>query len=200
MLRSLLLAFVLVCSRASGAPITFIYHSVGGGTLDGVPFAASNFTITARGDTSNRYSFEGALVIDHDSTHIVIDGVGAFDFVSGLRTFLSGELVGFGREYTGEFTSGDLVYAPFNSDLAAWDMTTSFGAISGEGTLFQWDSDPPVATNGGVLIFADATPTVTFQALVVPEPHVAELALAGLAVAGGARGLRRAILLASPFA
>lgn len=190
MLRQLLLAAaMLLANRAAAAPITLYFQAAGAGTLNGSAFVTPSFTIVAQADTANRQFIEDVFVLDHDVAQIVIDGVGVFSFTSGTRTVLSpgGELVGFGREFTGEFTSGDLIYTPFNSALGAWDMKSSFSTITGPGTIFQWADDPPVVTDGGVLALADATTPVTFHAIVTPEPPLAGLLLGSVAIVAPAR-------------
>jgi hypothetical protein len=75
-------------------PIEFVYTGVGSGALNGVPFAASNFTITEFADTSNRQSctFGLCTFIDDTSATITISGLGTFHFLTPTRTVVSGGL------------------------------------------------------------------------------------------------------------
>lgn len=70
--------------------ITFIHTGVGSGSLGRTSFAATEFTITAIGDTANRQQVgSDVYFIDHDSAVIDISGVGVLTFVSPTRTFVN---------------------------------------------------------------------------------------------------------------
>ena len=172
-------------------PITFIQTGIGSGSLNGVPFGPSDFTITATGDTGNRAvpvipgtstPIPGEFVIPHDTASIDIAGVGTLTFAEPTLTFVSQPMgaVGFSRSPSG----WDLFDGPvFNPALAAWDMTSSVGPVFGTGALMQWG--PGVATNLGPLTFNDdwtVDPSAwdipaTFQAIVGPVPVPAPAAL-----------------------
>ena len=194
-MRHLILILAAVCavtfwaSPASADPITFIHTGSGSGSLDGVLFDVSEFTITATGDTSNRTSgmFPGIFIIPHDAASIDIVGLGTLTFTEDTETFVNNgnEVVGFGRFF-------DLFDGPVDPAFATWDMLSSIGPISGSGALMQWA--PGVQTNLGLLVFDDDTdddftkwdiPT-TFQAIVspVPVPGAVVLGTLGLGVAG----------------
>ena len=65
---------------ASASPVTFIHSGSGSGSLEGVPFGVSAFTITASGDTSDRTNlWPGIFSITHDTATIAIDGLGHLD-------------------------------------------------------------------------------------------------------------------------
>jgi hypothetical protein len=178
-------------STTAAAPITFIHMGSGSGSLNGVPFDVSNFTITATGDTSDRITWTvGLYEIPHDTATITIDGLGTLTFLEPTKTFASNEAsgVGFGR-------GSDLFDGPMNPALATWDMLTSIGPVSGNnGALMQWGTG--VATSGGALVFNDDftwdpsgwdIPS-TFQAIVgtatVPAPGVVLLGALGAGLVG----------------
>ena len=90
-----LLAFTTVAATA--APFTFTHAGSGSGSLAGVPFAVSDFVITAVGDTTDRVDIGFGFFIDHSSASIAIQGLGTFDFVTATLTFVNNpsNLVGF---------------------------------------------------------------------------------------------------------
>lgn len=181
--RSVLIAGLvgLASSLAAAAPITFIHDGSGNGTLDGVAFSAV-FTITATGNTDDRFDLGGGWETVHTSAVINIDGVGSFDFISPTRTFVNNgaQLVGFSRS-EGVGNGLDLFNGPNNAAFGTWDMTTSIGPIAGAGNLLQWGSSPAVETTGGVLYFENFLTDAQFTAIVAPAPGaLAFLALGGL--------------------
>jgi len=152
----------------AGLPIEFTHDGIGEGTLNGVPFGPSDFTITAFGDIGDREEFTNGFFIEHFSAMIEIDGVGSFGILTPTLTFVNqaSSRVGFARAPSGL----DLLTGPTDPDFALWDMRTSIGPISGnDGRLVQWDLDPQIETTGGILYFFDAEDVpVTFTAEVIP--------------------------------
>ncbi len=165
------LALIAVAAMAGapavGAPITITHQGTGAGTLDGVAFGPSDFTITAHADTDLRMSYINGFWIRHTSATIEINGLGTFDFVTSTQTYVSNtaQRVGFSRLSPGR----DLFDGPTDAVFAVWDMLTSLGPISGDGILMQWD-DAPISTSSGTLSFATAVSDATFEARVVPAP------------------------------
>jgi len=91
-MKRLIMVFLLMAVSACPAladPMIFTHEGSGSGTLDGSPFGASDFVITAFGDTVNRLSFGVGWYIGHSSASISIDGVGDFDLLTGTRTFVN---------------------------------------------------------------------------------------------------------------
>jgi len=170
-----------VTANVSAAPITFTHSGNGSGSLDGSDFSNADFTITAQADTDNR-DFGSALewFIDHVSASITINGLGAYDFITGTRTFVANNAntVGFSRAGDGGL---DLFNGPSDDMFETWEMLTSIGPVSGYGWLLQW-TNSPVETTGGVLVFANANsiPGSSFEADVVPIPGAVWLLGSGL--------------------
>ena len=186
---------LLFPSITRAAQIEFITTGSGSGNINGSVFPNSLFTITAFGDTNNRYQFPGTHIFEiiHDSASISIDGVGTFRFVTATRTFVENslQLVGFSRSVPSDTFGGvDIYDGPRGApEFATWDMLTSVGPIAGAASLRQWTSSfAPVVTDAGVLVFdfADNIAT-TFTATLVPEPSTFALAALGAAALLAAR-------------
>jgi hypothetical protein len=159
---------------ASAGVMEFTHTGSGSGTLDGAPFATSDFVITASGDTTNRQSHSQGWSIDHTTASILIAGLGEFDVLTPTRTFVNNvrDIVGFSRAGTHD----DLFDGPFDAAFGTWDMLAPIGPLSGPASLMQWRLSPQINTTGGILIFNDGTCDAMFRA--VPEP--ATLSLLGL--------------------
>jgi len=159
----------LVMAEAPAGSITFTHEGNGSGTLDGIPFPASDFVITALGVTGDRVSNSGGWFIDHLSASISIDGLGDFDLLTGTRTFVNNDVqtVGFSRA---GISGADLFNGPIDAQFATWDMLGSIGPISGLGGLLEWTDTPLIDTTGGILMFDIGTCEATFTAVFPSAP------------------------------
>ena len=169
-------AFMLVFSTNVFAERMMFTHSgTGSGSIGGVEFTDASFTITGVGDTEDRlYSpdFPGVYWINHDSTSIVIENLGSFQFVSGTRTFVNNVNSAVGISHARPGAGFDLYDGPKNSIFADWDMQTPIGPVTGNDfMLVQWDNSPSVETDAGILVFDDQFNIAgSFEAFIVPEP------------------------------
>jgi hypothetical protein len=152
---------ILCCTVAAvAAPITYIYTGTGSGTIGGTPFTNAAFTITGQADTNDLASCgTGCQEVNHQSTSILISGVGTYDISSPLRTFMSLG-VGLSRQ---DPPGGDLY--DLQGNFSGWDLVSNWGPVITLGGLGQWTS-PQVNTSGGVLVFQDqAEVRGTFRAI-----------------------------------
>jgi hypothetical protein len=173
-------------SKAMAAMIAFTHQGSGSGTLNGVPFNSSNFSILAEGDTDNRLSlsFDVGFSIDHTSASISIAGLGDFQFLTPTRTFVNNvsSSVGFSR---GGVSGGDLFNGPTQGTLSNWNMLTSIGPLNGTGQLLQGGGlFGSINTSAGILAFDNSGSPATFKAEVVPEPDsiLSLLTLGGIGI------------------
>ncbi len=170
-------AFVVLALSGSalGHFVEFRHTGFGSGTLDGVPFGPTTFTLIGHGNNDSRTSFFGGFSVAHDHSHVMIEGLGMFDFQVPTRTFVSNtnKIVGFSRAFGPGF---DLINGPTDNAFTFWDMMLPIGPISGDdGKIIQWVAGD-MQTSGGILVLQDATDVpMTFEMTMVPTPGVAAL-------------------------
>lgn len=163
---------------ASAAPVRLVYSGRGAGTLDDVPFSETEFTITAISYGSDRTGNFGFY--EHTDARIGIAGVGDFDIVSATSTYLNFApqvvpIPDLPRYIYSIFLSDrdlvSLTSGPYSRDQSFWE-DNSFGPVTGDGRLLQWDlpGSPSILTSGGILRFSDGEATLTFSATIIPEP------------------------------
>jgi hypothetical protein len=188
-----------VANDAFTAPITFIHRGFGSGSFVRFedrppfspivyPFAHSAFTITGKGDTTERFTdFNGTFYINHSAAQIAIDGLGAFDFTIQTRTFASPTqaIVGFAR---GGELGVDLYDGPTHPLFGTWQMDRAIGPIQGVASLYLWDYRP-VETSGGLLYFNVAVSVPAEFTAFIPEPATRLLIACGIVLS--TRRLRR---------
>ena len=168
--KTITLACVLVSIAGStaipgngwAAPVTYIVRGNGSGLMNGVNFADQDFTITASADTANIMGGPIFVVIN-DSTQVAIDGLGMDDFTNEVQTVSNQltDLAGFGDN---GFSLG--VQFANNPVFSSYDLSTSLPETLGAPVFNGGISFPTV--NGSVT-WTDVT-TVSFEAIVVPEP------------------------------
>jgi uncharacterized repeat protein (TIGR03803 family) len=162
-MRTWVIIALLATSNLLAVPITFTHSSTGSGTIGTTPFSNAAFTIVGVGDTDDIMTDSHGIYIDDSEAFITIEGLGAFKFTSGTRTFLNQAIPEVGFSAAG--ASGvDLLDGPSNSAFATWNMQTAIGPISGAGRLFN--QSPALETSGGVLLFNAGPTTVTFRAAI----------------------------------
>lgn len=178
-----IIGLISLCSTrpALALPIELIHEGTGTieGTLNGQPFTTDSIRIVGIADTDNRETFDilgnTGYSTPYNSSSIQINGLGSYEFITPLRTFVATKIavVGLGR-----VGGVDLFNGPSNNAFTSWDQLVSIGPVTGNGTLLQWESIPLPQTSGGVLYFNPASVSATFTANVVPGP----LPLLGAAV------------------
>jgi len=183
-------------STGLGSLLNITESTIGSGSIGAFSFNNASITISGLADTSSRVGLTtpgiSGFSIENISATITISGLGLFHFTSPTRTFVNNTLqvVGLSR---GGGSLVDLLDGPTGGPFLSWDMLDSVGPITGPGQLVQWTGTglPPVTTDAGVLIFNDASPNVTFQVTLVPEPSSATLlTLSLVALAIKRRGRR----------
>jgi hypothetical protein len=168
-----------VSGFANAGLIEYIYTGTGTGTIDGQAFDDSFFTITEYSNTDDIQSCGGLCVfIDSVISTISIENVGVFEFITGTRTFLNNEILGFSR-------AGSLGSDLFNIfNVGSFDLVSNFGPIVGDPELIQWDNSP-VMTSGGVLSFASGVSAgATFEARLTTVPESSTIAILILGIMG----------------
>jgi MYXO-CTERM domain-containing protein len=166
-LGTLLASLLLLASTSWAVPITFTHHlseEISGSitNISGTTnFTASEFTITATGDTSARQtdpSDPDVFFIDHLSAQIEIEGLPTFTILTPTRTFVDQSpdpllhffpLIGFGHAgATGAelFIQEDPVYSTYQLQSSIGPVFLDLGQIN------NWNTSP-LNTNGGILIF-----------------------------------------------
>ena len=167
----------LSTASAEATILTMVHQGTGFGSLNGVNFPSSAFSITSIADTLNRESLTNGWSLSHTSSMISITGVATCQVVTPTRTY-----VNFGSASVGysRFPSSgqDLFIGPSNAALGTWDMLSPIGPFVGDGHLIQW-ADPQVVTSCGVLVMGGDS-IATFTA--TPEPTT--LAMLGFGMAG----------------
>lgn len=191
-----LIASTTIIASALADQITLIHSGTASGTLNGIAFESTAFTITGIADTDDRVvTTGGGWAIEHQTSQIEIEGVGTFDFISKIRTWKSGQFasVGLGRSVNGGVSGLDLLLGPSSNDeLADWEMLTSIGPVTSLGHAGQWNVDPFIITTGGIVILDSGPMDLTFTAIVVPAPGTALIGLAMLIARPGRRRRDRA--------
>lgn len=158
---------------ASAAPMTIVFSSSGSGSMNGVPFALTPFTITAQADTANIVTAVNGYLLFHTSAQIDLAGVGVFAFTGTTGTVVVNTISQ--ARFTHQL-SHTALYDLSDPTLAAYNLLSSILVSRPTSALTQWNV-ASVDTSGGTLIFADrfdqpGTFSVTVDGVPpgVPEP------------------------------
>jgi len=166
----------------TGSPIT--------GSIGGLGFSSASFTITGIADTEAVESEASAtlgpdaLILEHTSAQIEIEGVGIFDLLTPTLTGLSttDALVALGDAGDGDpFELTGITDRPFQER----DLPVGFAGSWGDGEV---EAGASFDTSGGLLTF-DGGAIETRFSIIVPAPGGA--ALLGLGAVASARRRRR---------
>lgn len=192
----LTLIVLLMADVAQANPIWFEHTGKGYGTIGDRRFDNAAFTIYELALTTDRRNCTPRLprcwTIPDFHARISIEGIGSFTFLDRTASYVNQVTGGVGFHLQKpdpedpNDTGRDLWHGPVDEVFADYDLMSSIGPISGIGELIQWRLGPPVLTDGGILSFNDGLSRATFRALVLPEPSVFLLVIAGLAGAGAA--------------
>ena len=153
-------------------PLWIVHEGTASGTLDGQPFGTTGrvgFVLRATADLSERTFQNGTTIVyqvPHRTALMTIEGVGTVELLTPTRTFVNNDTqrVGFSRNV--ETSLADLFHGPVDAAFATWDMSTAIGPITSTGLTLQWNLEPAILTNAGILfvdtMFAEVDPA-TFQ-------------------------------------
>lgn len=188
-----LVSLWLASAPAHATPITYTYTGSGSGTLGEGAFTDASFTITAQADTDDIMPWLGTNRQNtHASASITISGLGTHQILTPSHTWHQN----MGGGGLGENLSANWVTldgSELGLDWFSYALDTSIGPIVDDDPLnvVQFTG---VSTSAGTLSFS-AIDTVSFTAVLVPEPGtlvLVGLGLAGLVVPAARRQLRHA--------
>ncbi len=173
---------------AHAVPISFTYSAqIDGGSLGGVAFGPSLFTLVGTADTDDitTESFTGITVfaVDHTATTVSLSGIGTYGVLTPIRSLAVNNDSGTGSigfSLT-EPSLADLAFQFPSVALGAYDLSTGIGPVTNTGFFLQWLT-ANVLTDGGLLIINDVQTDITYTTAVsdVPLPAAAPLLIAGI--------------------
>ena len=169
---------------AHSAPITYTLSGVGSGSLGGVSFSNSAFTITAFADTSDVSHFLAPVFrVTNSATTISVKGMPVGTLLTNAIT------LDFQNPNPSEASAGIFLYyqgprllSVFNSAFQTYDLSTSFAQHSGSPGI---QANFVFPTTAGDFFFSSVS-GASFAASVVPEPP-ASILLSILILAGAFR-------------
>jgi hypothetical protein len=166
-LVTLVIGLAIFSANAYSNAITFTYTGSGSGTVGSASFSNAAFTISAVGDTANRQSFNingnTGFFIDDSSVTISIAGIGVLQVTTATRAFVNNTISEIGFSRAG-INGSDLYTFTQVPGANTWDMLSPFALYTGVAGLLQWDLQPNINTNLGVLMFNSGPSNGTFRA------------------------------------
>lgn len=153
---------------ARSSPITYILSGLGSGSLGGVSFTNTAFTITALADTSQiSQPLTPVFRVTNSTTTISVKAMPVGTLLTNTVT------LDFQNPNPSEASAGIFLYyqgprllSVFNSAFQTYDLSTSFASHSGNAGIQAGFVFP---TTAGDFFFSSIT-SVSFSASVVPEP------------------------------
>jgi hypothetical protein len=152
--------------------VIYTLSSVGSGHLGTNSFFSARFTITSTADTSQiTHSSLGVFQVPDITATVFVSGIGTATFTIPTINVANQGLPAVGFSDPTQHLA--ILFANGNPAMASYDLSTSLGPITGYSSFNGFASFGTTA--GGFLL--SSVSTVTFQAIVVPEPSI--LALLG---------------------
>ena len=175
---SVLLVGLTATTQAS--PIRYSWSAIGTGVLNTQAFADAEFTIVATADTDDVVQPPGAWTVANVFASVSVDGAGADVFSGEIRVTnnLSLRRVG-----TGDDSNNSAVLFVDNDVFVGYDLKGPFGPVVGPPAF---SSGVTFDTTAGEFSITDVS-TVTFVAVLIPEPTTLALVAIGLMCIGTKR-------------
>ncbi|MEM8680227.1 MAG: hypothetical protein AAGF97_12840 [Planctomycetota bacterium] len=168
------MATLAVFNRADADSATYIMRGNGSGFFNGVAFSDRDFSLTATADTDNIIGGP-VFTLVNDMTDVFIDGIGTDILTNEIQTVSNQntDLAGFGDN---NLNLG--IHFANNPVFATYDLSTSLPETPG---VPVFNSGINFTTSSGSVSWSDVT-SISFQAIVVPEPAAATPLLFGLLI------------------
>jgi PEP-CTERM motif len=177
------IVFAVAMLMSSAAPVraglvTYTETVTGSGSLGETNFTNDLITVTGVGNTANIFNPLPTILAVPVQASVTVAGVGTADFTDSILVFVNPSMGGGFTDTTNGLDVLDIV----SNTVASYDLTTSFGLVSGPSFLTSYG---PLGTSFGSLSYI-VNSDVTFVAVAsaaVPEPSA--LVLSGIAASAG---------------
>jgi PEP-CTERM motif len=184
----MVLAGAAWAGSAAATPMTYTITGEASGSLNGVDFSSTDYTITMLGDTSH---LSGNILDPLTSTSVDIDGVGDVTLDATTMLGVTARGVGFLEPVGGIADLTDFTLS------TAVNLSAPFGPVAG--APFSQQQFNNVASSGGLLTLTHGSGSIEFSGAVtvaskpgVPEPASWALMLLGFGGLGAVLRHRRA--------
>jgi PEP-CTERM motif len=180
-IRRIVFAVAMLMSSAAPVRAGFVTYTetvTGSGSLGGTNFTNDLITVTGVGNTANIFNPVPTILAVPVQASVTVAGVGTADFTDSILMFVNPSMGGGFSDTTNGLDVLDIV----SKTVASYDLTTSFGLVSGPSFLTSYG---PLGTSLGSLSYS-VNSDVTFVAVAsaaVPEPSA--LVLSGIAASAG---------------